>query len=392
MNTQMTMSKAFQTECLTIVITFPVEWTVNIRIGEIAGISFWKVVAFGGMITAIIADDIESLLESFAPLAISLMCFVKYINFLYNFNQMKRLMDIMQEDWKFHAKLRNEYEILCEHYAIARKITTNFVAFLLGLVTPFGAMPLLLNIGDALGLCNISDDKPLAFRVEVKLENFVETDAMDIELRPNKFKKDKWYQNARDCVLLHKRNNKYTRHAQSSSIRFNHDLPFVRSSVSQLDGATVIEFDRTTNGRWYQSSINCRKLLTIMLSKSIAPLTLTACKLYTLNLESFTTNDPNSRIVNPTRGGENSENKTGVLAGLTNPGGGVHRHIRVDKLRSFTSFVRNRSENRSQKCSWKNFRFRRGRNHPVVLSNDTLRRLNNMLRNMAKDFKIWRMK
>lgn len=40
---------------------------------------------------------------------------------------MKRLMDIMQEDWKFHAKLRNEYEILCEHYAIARKITTNFV-------------------------------------------------------------------------------------------------------------------------------------------------------------------------------------------------------------------------------------------------------------------------
>lgn len=41
------------------------------------------------MITAIIADDIESLLESFAPLAISLMCFVKYINFLYNFNQVR---------------------------------------------------------------------------------------------------------------------------------------------------------------------------------------------------------------------------------------------------------------------------------------------------------------
>lgn len=36
--------------------------------------------------------------------------------------------------------------------------------------------------------------------------------------------------------------------------------------------------------------------------------------------------------MNPTRGGENSENKTGVLAGLTNPGGGVHRHIRVDKV------------------------------------------------------------
>lgn len=44
-----------------------------------------------------------------------------------------------------------------------------------------------------------------------------------------------------------------------------------------------------TNGKWYQSSISCRKLLAIMLSKSIAPLRLTACKLYTLNLESFTT-------------------------------------------------------------------------------------------------------
>lgn len=60
------------------------------------------ILQFGGMMTAIIAGDIESFL-------------------------MKRLMDIMQEDWKFHARLRNEYEILCEHYAIARKITTSFV-------------------------------------------------------------------------------------------------------------------------------------------------------------------------------------------------------------------------------------------------------------------------
>ncbi|XP_061931420.1 uncharacterized protein LOC107995471 isoform X3 [Apis cerana] len=335
------------------------------------------ILQFGGMITAIIADDIESLLESFAPLAISLMCFVKYINFLYNFNQMKRLMDIMQEDWKFHAKLRNEYEILCEHYAIARKITTNFVAFLLGLVTPFGAMPLLLNIGDALGLCNISDDKPLAFRVEyfvdvdkyyyfllvhsyigtlgytvivlainsiiivyvlhecglceilrVKLENFVETDAMDIELHPNKFKKDKWYQNARDCVLLHKRIIEFAKILEDANttsyllqLGFNMicmsftqfqaiiniqdtpkvlryvsiticllcDLLFLSWTGQQLSNSTERIFEFTTNGRWYQSSINCRKLLTIMLSKSIAPLTLTACKLYTLNLESFTT-------------------------------------------------------------------------------------------------------
>lgn len=334
------------------------------------------ILQFGGMMTAIIAGDIESFLESFAPLAISLMCFVKYINFLYNFNQMKRLMDIMQEDWKFHARLRNEYEILCEHYAIARKITTSFVAFLLGLTTPFGAMPLLLNIGDALGLCNISDDRPLAFRVEyfvdvdkyyylllvhssigtlgytvivlainsiiivyvlhecglceilrVKLENFVEMDAMDIELRPPN-KKDKWYQNARDCVLLHKRIIEFAKILEDTNttsyllqLGFNMicisftqfqaiiniedtpkvlryvsitiallcDLLFVSWTGQQLSNSTERIFEYTTNGKWYQSSISCRKLLAIMLSKSIAPLRLTACKLYTLNLESFTT-------------------------------------------------------------------------------------------------------
>lgn len=36
-------------------------------------------------------------------------------------------------------------------------------------------------------------------------------------------------------------------------------------------------------------------------------------------------------------------------------------------------------------------RFQRGRNRAIVLSND-IRRLYNMLRNMVKDFKIWRMK
>lgn len=39
-------------------------------------------------------------------------------------------------------------------------------AFLLGFITPFATVPLVLNAADAFGLYNISDDRPLAFRIE----------------------------------------------------------------------------------------------------------------------------------------------------------------------------------------------------------------------------------
>ncbi|XP_033354255.1 odorant receptor 13a-like [Bombus vosnesenskii] len=329
----------------------------------------------GGMITAITANDIDSLLEGFAPFMISLMCLAKYINFFYNFKQMKRLLDIMREDWEIYKKLRNEYDLLCEQYAIGKKITISFVAFLFGLITPFAAMPLLLNAADALGLCNISDDRPLAFRVEhfvdvdkyyfpllvhsyigtlayttivlainsiiavyvlhesglcevlrFKLENFVESDAMDVKLHANK-RDDKWYENARDCVILHKHIIEFANILEDANttsyllqIGFNMicvsftqfqaviniqenaalafryisvtisllcDLLFVSWPGQQLSDSTERIFEFTTNGKWYLSSINCRKLLMMMLSKSITPLKLTAYKFYTLNLESF---------------------------------------------------------------------------------------------------------
>lgn len=41
--------------------------------------------------------------------------------------QMKRLLDIMREDWEIYKKLRNEYDLLCEQYAIGKKITVSFV-------------------------------------------------------------------------------------------------------------------------------------------------------------------------------------------------------------------------------------------------------------------------
>ncbi|CAD1469915.1 unnamed protein product, partial [Heterotrigona itama] len=166
--------------------------------------------------------------------------------------QMKRLLDIMQEDWSVYKKKRDEYDLLREEYAIGKRLITGYTVSLLGFVMPFATVPLVLNAADALGLCNISDDRPLAFRIEhfvdvdkyynvllihsffgtigytliasaincmmlayvthesglceilrVRLKNFVEIDTMDIDLHPSK-RDDKWYENARDCVLLHK--------------------------------------------------------------------------------------------------------------------------------------------------------------------------------------------
>lgn len=42
-----------------------------------------------------------------------------------------------------------------------------------------------------------------------------------------------------------------------------------------------------TDGKWYQSSLRVKKIITIMLLRSYVPIRITAGKLYTLNLENF---------------------------------------------------------------------------------------------------------
>ncbi|XP_017789828.1 PREDICTED: uncharacterized protein LOC108572110 [Habropoda laboriosa] len=287
---------------------------------------------------------------------------------------MRYLLNIMQEDWRIYKKVKNEFDVLCEQYAVGKKLTTSFAAFLFGLITPFAAMPLLLNAADTLGFSNVSSDRPLVFRVEhfvdvdkyyytllvhsyfgtiaftaivvsinsiiavyvlhecglceilrVKLENFVEDDTINVELHLNK-RIDRWYQNFRECVLLHKHIIEFANLLEEANttsylfqLGFNMicvsftqfqtvinlqdtpkalryvsvticllcDLLFVSWPGQRLSDYTERIFEYTTNGKWYESSYNCRKLLIIMLSKSLTSLKLTACKIYTLNLESF---------------------------------------------------------------------------------------------------------
>ncbi|XP_076625331.1 odorant receptor 9a-like [Colletes latitarsis] len=159
-----------------------------------------------------------------------------------------------------------------------------------------------------------------------RLKNFVDGDTNDIELYPNKHE-DKPYQNTRSCIILHKHIIEFGKTIEDAntvalffqlgfnlmgvsftqfqaianlatpnkSLRFGSfticllSILFLDSWRGQqmLDSTNRI-FEYTTSGNWYYSSLNSRKLLSVMLSKSMRPIKVTAGKLYILNLENFT--------------------------------------------------------------------------------------------------------
>ncbi|XP_076236537.1 odorant receptor 13a [Calliopsis andreniformis] len=206
----------------------------------------------GGAVAALNVGDIDAFMESVAPFVISVMCICKFVNFLYNHKKMKNLLNVMRDDWQIHREFPNEYDILSRHYTLAKKATTTYAVALYGSMTPFMAMPSLLNIADRLGYYNLSNGRPLMFRIEhlvdaekhynlllihsyfgtvmfimmvvavdtiimfyiqhecglceilgQRLQNIVESDSMDLDLHPNNYE-DKAYQNVRKCIILHK--------------------------------------------------------------------------------------------------------------------------------------------------------------------------------------------
>ncbi|XP_047352565.1 odorant receptor 49a-like isoform X3 [Vespa velutina] len=118
----------------------------------------------GGLICAIV--DMDAFMEGVAPFIISLMCLAKYINFAYNFEQMKDLFMTMQKDWRFYMKYEYERNILYRYYEDAKKATFGYSATVYGSMLPFMMVPTLLNVANAFGALNATNDKPLLFRVD----------------------------------------------------------------------------------------------------------------------------------------------------------------------------------------------------------------------------------
>ncbi|XP_034938351.1 odorant receptor 9a-like [Chelonus insularis] len=94
----------------------------------------------GGMITAWI--DVPVFLESVPPTLIDLMCYVKLANFIYNADKMKKLLDLIYDDWNtFNDK--KEREILNEWAENSKKNTIFYAGALYGSMAVFMLGPLL---------------------------------------------------------------------------------------------------------------------------------------------------------------------------------------------------------------------------------------------------------
>ncbi|XP_076161448.1 uncharacterized protein LOC143143723 [Ptiloglossa arizonensis] len=328
----------------------------------------------GGILTAMNVNDIDVVTEGFPAFAISSMCFITFINFIVNNEQMRNILDIMREDWKLYSVSSKELKILRQHYAVGKRITFNYAVSIYGSMTSFMMVPTLLNAADALGFYNLSGERPLMFRVEHfvdadkyyypllihsylstlgfcgivvacdsmllvnvqhecglceilgrRLKDFMDGDNANIDLYPDK-RNDASYKNTRACIILHKHIIQYSKimeDANTVSFLFqlgltmigisftqfqaianlrspNKVLRFVSFSMcilsilflnswrgQQMTDSTDRIFEYTTSGKWYYSSIKCRKLISIMLSKSVLPIKLTAGKIYILNLINF---------------------------------------------------------------------------------------------------------
>ncbi|XP_018356145.1 PREDICTED: odorant receptor 13a-like [Trachymyrmex septentrionalis] len=188
----------------------------------------------------------------------------------------------------------------------------------LGFVTIVVAIDsmLVFHVQHECGMCEI-----LGYR----LARIVEADTLDINLYTSK-EEAMSYGYIKNCVIMHNHIIEYAKRieiANTTSYFFqlgfnmmgmtftifqavvkltdpNEALRYVSFTVTllsvlfleswpgqQLSDYTDKTFAFITNGRWYQSSLRVRKVISIMLMRSYVPIKITAGKLYALNLANF---------------------------------------------------------------------------------------------------------
>uniref|UniRef100_A0A0C9Q0M3 Odorant receptor n=1 Tax=Fopius arisanus TaxID=64838 RepID=A0A0C9Q0M3_9HYME len=123
----------------------------------------------GGLIAA--WCDTPIFLESLAPVLISVMCVIKFINFIHNGRKMKELIDMLRRDW---LELKDEFEIsiLRRWSEDSRKNVLLYAGAVYGSMAPFMLGPLIPPLLRLIpkGLIDINPNmtmaKPLMFHVE----------------------------------------------------------------------------------------------------------------------------------------------------------------------------------------------------------------------------------
>ncbi|XP_036147467.1 uncharacterized protein LOC105832577 [Monomorium pharaonis] len=175
---------------------------------------------------------------------------------------------------------------------------------------------LVFHVQHECGMCEI-----LGYR----LARLIDGDNLDINLYPSK-EEVVSYNCVKNCVIMHNHIIEYARRIENANttsyffqlgcnmlgITFtifqavvklsdpNEALRYASFTIcllsvlfleswpgQQLSDYTDKIFMYTSNGKWYQSSLRVRKVISIMLMRSYAPIKITAGKLYTLNLANF---------------------------------------------------------------------------------------------------------
>ncbi|KAK0096345.1 hypothetical protein PV326_005724 [Microctonus aethiopoides] len=352
----------------------------------------------GGMIAA--RYDTPIFLESIAPVLISVMCIIKFINFLYNADKMKALLGILESDWT-DLKDEGELKIVYDWAKDSRKNTILYAVMVYGSMIPFmlgPLIPLMMSLipDDMLpNNGNMSMNKPLMFHVEYlvdiekyyvplvinsyfgtmtyitvvvaidsmfmvyvqhacaifqiigyRLERLVDSDNISININVSVID-DKPYRRITECIIKHSRTLEYAQILQSSnsmSFLFQLGLNMVCISFTGFQAATksahideamrygsftiaqtfhlffeswpsqrladesskICEYtfvylsyqtpypgnsDKIrTKSMWYLTSLRSRKLLQLLIMRSLEPCQLTAGNFYNLNLENFSAN------------------------------------------------------------------------------------------------------
>ncbi|KAK0164128.1 hypothetical protein PV328_002789 [Microctonus aethiopoides] len=149
---------------LTIIGQWPLQPYISKRICHILMLIFTTTHGYfqtAGMIAAWV--DIDVFLEALPTVLADVVCGVKFINFSYNAAKMKKLLIMMEEDWKMYAS-GVENDILNNYARFGKKVTKYYAGALYGTMVPMMFVPLAPIILDIVAPMNESYPKHLMYQ------------------------------------------------------------------------------------------------------------------------------------------------------------------------------------------------------------------------------------
>ncbi|KAH0569000.1 hypothetical protein KQX54_021706 [Cotesia glomerata] len=250
----------------------------------------------GGMIAA--WCDKPIFLESIPPVLISIVCVFKFINFNYNADKMRSLLESIQADWNT-IKDEEEIKILTSWAKDSRKNSIMYATAVYGSMVPFMLGPLvpvfckLLPESLISSNSSIANAKPVMFHIEYlydmdkyyiplvvhsyfgtmtyitvviavdtmfmvyvqhacaifvivgnRLEHLVDNDVINIDINP-RISNDKPYQNMVKCIIEHSKALDYANMIESAmSFSFFFQLGFNMITISFTGFQAITKLDR----------------------------------------------------------------------------------------------------------------------------------------------------